>query len=321
MSSHAINNKRKAPEPEQPQQQRTIPIRCDGFTLAPGCDAPDEELLCPIYQGVLLEPLQHKACGMCVCKACLMAAGFKCPHCNSDDAKSFGDYIQPTKILTTLCDRVKVECPGCKHAVERGRLAAHIHGECTEKASFVGLACSVCREYTSAPGQEGKCSQCFVAAHGHDAAFRDHPLLNKKARIEAERDWKMEELDSIFTAHRPDHIILTEAQATVFIRAYKGASPDDMLAAYLGRREFPKFVLRAADVDRLVAAIGVERIDRIYRLAHVIGPRVLDRWNVRVGGSVMSCYWLGFGGLRAPKFKAELHDNIWRYVGTAYMMQ
>ena len=56
-----------------------FPTRCDHFVLSANAVHVDDSLLCCIRLGVLYDPLQHKACGNCVCRGCLADAGWKCP--------------------------------------------------------------------------------------------------------------------------------------------------------------------------------------------------------------------------------------------------
>lgn len=301
----------------------SFPNRCDQFTTV---DPLDEALACCIRLGVLHEPLQHKACGNCVCRVCLIDADWKCPICSSASAASEADYVQPAKPLLQLLDKIQVVCPGCTKSIEHGSLRHHASTECIAKERFTGLAlqgqiddkCIVCSKMFAAPGQKQKCSRCFVTIHAKDDHFGDHPLI-KRYRFGPQRDWCVQDLDAHFQSHKPGHVILSPAQATMFIRTYKTKSLEEMLAAFNGKREFQPFVLRATDADRLLIELG-SRVNSEYRLMHLIAPRTLDRWAITRRTNVMECYHLAFGELKdAPVQLNRLHE-LWLHIGTDYVM-
>jgi len=177
--------------------------------------------------------------------------------------------------------------------------------------------CVSCRDYAGQPNQADKCSQCFTRDHGCDPQFAHHPLVLKKAE-EAKKSpqqacgWDIRLLDVFFERRLPNIAILTSEQATRFIRAYHDKPIVEMLACFNGKREFPAFILRAEDADRLCEAT---RYRDDWRLAHLIGPRVLDRWSMRKSDSTLDCYWRNLGQMTSPpKALAGLFD-LWRYVG------
>jgi hypothetical protein len=253
---------------------------------------------------------------------------WKCPYCDSVSAAAAAagpsevDYVQPSKALLSILDKVQIECPACSESVEHGSMTHHVTHACSHKERFIqkqhkapenGL-CITCREMFAAPGQKDKCSVCFVTAHHKEANFDAHPLSKKQKLIaEAARvKWDMTKLDELFAAHRPDHVILTSRQATIFINTYKTKSLHEILAAFLGRHDLPPFVLRAVDADRLLDALN-SRLSKEYMLVHLVAPRILDRWAVSKYNTLIECYW----GIKTPPQSLDKLHDLWRDVGTA----
>jgi hypothetical protein len=177
--------------------------------------------------------------------------------------------------------------------------------------------CTVCHEMYTAAGQRGMCSVCLTKTYADDPAMQSHVLIQRlKGQLKGVRvDWPMDQLDAIFAQSCPGVSILTSSQAGVFIRSYKDKPLDEMLAAYLGLREFPPFVLRAADADRLVDAL-MPRLEREYRLVHLLAPRVLDRWAMLKHTKLMQCYW----PCSSPPIKIERLVDLWSYVSSRWVL-
>jgi len=338
MSRAAANplGKRKVPDEQVPV---AFPVRCDGFIVA---GALDEALVCCVRQGVLYQPLQHKACGNCVCRGCLESIAWKCPLCVSEDGKasppSIQDYVQPAKPLLAMLDKIMVKCPACDDATPLGSITHHEKHACRNKERFAAAVeafrlsgrCTLCRDMYAAPGQKGKCSNCFFVAHGNEVGLEDHPVI-KRIRADmlaAQPDWELKHLDALFYLCKPNHRILTAVQATVLIDAYKDKTLDEMLAAFQGQREFPPFVLRAEDAERLLLKLH-SRLVLEPRFAHLILPRILDRWMLGRGAGcwttereplqLESYFWCYHGCDVMPKKIAHL-QFLWRDVGTDHIM-
>jgi hypothetical protein len=315
-------------EKETSAAKLQLPVRCKEFVTAPS-SKDEPHLQCCISLCPMVDPLQHKACGQCVCRVCAAAVAWKCPHCQVQE-RDASAYVVPAKPLLGLLDAVLVVCPGCRTELPRSRLRHHAREECTEKARFEMPAavvvaeaeeppkCTICRDMYAAPDQLGKCSKCFLKYHAEESWMRSHPLFVKHdAKI---RDFDLEFIDQIFAAAHPNVRILTTAQATAFIRTYKAAPFVRMRDAFFGKQEFPRFVLRAVDADRLMTAMG-KHYESDYHFAHLIAPRVIDRWAIRQHrDGHLGCYWLDMGGMTTPPTSREGLRTLWKHVSTDYIM-
>lgn len=303
-----------------------IPSKCEEFTLSPTSATP-EPLLCCISCGPLVHPMQHKQCGQCVCRACLEVLDWKCPYCNQEDG-SCDQYVLPAKPLLAMLDAILVSCPGCNASVPRVSLRAHVMDKCHAKHRFDGLVshvrsevsaqiCVICRVMYTAPDQENKCSQCFLQYYRDVPSMHSHPIFQKHhANV---RDYAVDKIDQIFRETHPSVHILTSLQVSTLIRTYTKASFDAICNAFFGKSEFPRFVLRAVDADRLLLA-WEHRIGKDYQLAHLLGPRVLDRWAIKEQRSgVLGCYWLDLGDMCAPPKTREQLVHLWHQVLTDHV--
>jgi len=176
-----------------------------------------------------------------------------------------------------------------------------------------GNPCVSCHEFFGTADQKDECSKCFISHYGHLPEFAQHPLLLQQVRT----DYDFRQIDQLFDAFctitEKKVAILKHAEAAQFIRQYGGAQPLEMLEAFHGQLDFPACIMRSSDADELLKAVAERQLNtQQWRFDHVIGPRVLDRWNLKQRSSVLDCYYLQFGAMVKPPSKLVQLLEIWR---------
>ena len=96
-------------------------------------DSIPEDLLCEICSSPFEDPVEHPpvgaaACSQIYCRKCTLKQE-KCPHCRHEVNQWTQVAITPSsqRFLYKPLQQLKVICPRCKNAVERGGLEAHLN--------------------------------------------------------------------------------------------------------------------------------------------------------------------------------------------------
>ncbi|KAF0979420.1 hypothetical protein FDP41_001763 [Naegleria fowleri] len=108
------------------QQQEDQKMTSTSFNYV-DLDKIDDYLICPICSFPFFEPVIHATCGNTFCNEC--ADPLKpCPMCREADFASL--RFPAAKNLQSQLDKLKVFCPMCKNAVNRGELKDHQEKYC-----------------------------------------------------------------------------------------------------------------------------------------------------------------------------------------------
>lgn len=101
----------------------------------------DDHLMCPICHCPFISPVRLH-CDHIFCQKCLHTAitltgnlsDFKCPSCRDPTTDVF---LNVPRLLTNMCDDVKVKCPfsdeGCEEIMSRGHVQTHVDRHCDYK--------------------------------------------------------------------------------------------------------------------------------------------------------------------------------------------